>query len=79
MSYTGEVRNGVIVLENGAQLPEGMRVRIEPVETATDESAADEAAKTLGQRLLKYSGILNDLPADMARNHDHYLHGHPKK
>jgi hypothetical protein len=29
MSYSGTVVNGVIVLEGGAQLPEGVRVRVE--------------------------------------------------
>ena len=37
MSYVGHVENGVVVLENGMTLPEGLKVRIEPVER---ESAA---------------------------------------
>ena len=28
----GTVRNGVIVLDHGTELPEGMRVRIEPAD-----------------------------------------------
>jgi hypothetical protein len=34
---------------------------------------------TLGSRLMKFAGKLEGLPSDPARNHDHYLHGVPKK
>ena len=29
--------------------------------------------------LLQFCGTVNDLPADMAAQHDHYLHGTPKQ
>lgn len=29
--------------------------------------------------LLEFAGIADDLPSDLARNHDHYIHGHPKR
>lgn len=29
--------------------------------------------------ILDLAGTVDDLPPDMARNHNHYLHGHPKK
>ncbi len=66
MSYVGHVENGVVVLENGMTLPEGLKVRIEPVEP----SLADE--------LLQWAGKGVDLPADLARRHDYYLHGREK-
>ncbi len=78
MTYTGEVRNGQIVLENGVQLPEGTRVRVEPVRAGKRARSGHRRA-TVGQRLMKFAGIVHDLPSDMVRNHDHYLHGHPKK
>jgi hypothetical protein len=34
--------------------------------------------KTLAERLQNVIGIVDDLPADMAQNHDHYLHATPK-
>lgn len=71
MEYEGTVKNGVIVLEDSEKLPEGTRVRVVPV--------AESDQETLGQRLLKFAGIAKGLPSDMARNHDHYLHGAPKK
>jgi hypothetical protein len=33
MTYLGEVKNGIVEFKEGAALPEGTMVRIEPVET----------------------------------------------
>jgi hypothetical protein len=71
MSYVGHVKNGVIVLEDEASLAEGTKVRVEPIE--------DADTPTLAERLKNCIGIIEGLPSDMARNHDHYLHGQPKK
>ncbi len=70
MSYLGQVKNGVIVLDEEAPLIEGMKVRVELLE-------AD--LPTLAERLKDFIGKADGLPEDMAKNHDHYLHGQPKK
>ncbi len=31
------------------------------------------------ERYKEFIGMFDDLPADFARNHDHYTHGTPKK
>jgi hypothetical protein len=72
MSFEGEVRNGVVVLDNGHQLADGTRVEVNVRELPA-------AKTTLQDRLLKLAGTIDDLPADMARNHDHYIHGVPKR
>jgi hypothetical protein len=72
MSFEGKVENGIIVLDNGQQLPEGARV-----EVIVRDAPAPKA--TLRDRLLNLAGTVDDLPADMARNHDHYIHGGPKR
>jgi hypothetical protein len=72
MHCTGIVQNGVVVLDPSASLPEGTRVRLEPLEPPPEEQA-------LGQRLLRFAGKAQDLPCDLAVNHDHYLHGQPKR
>jgi len=72
MTYKGRVRNGLIVLDPPAELPEGTEVRVEPVED-------DDDYRGLREGLLSLSGIVEGLPSDMARNHDHYLPGTPKK
>lgn len=70
--YAGQVIAGVIVLENNAALPEGTRVRVVPLAMA-------QMPATPGQIFLKYAGAAQGLPPDFAENHDHYLHGTPKK
>jgi predicted DNA-binding antitoxin AbrB/MazE fold protein len=71
MSYLGEVKNGVIVLEEEVPLTEGAKVRVEFIETAD--------LPTLAERLKDFIGKAEGLPPDLAKNHDHYLHGQPKK
>ena len=44
----------------------------------TPEMTAAEAADHTGQ-LLKFAAETEGLPADLSANHDHYLHGLPKK
>jgi hypothetical protein len=77
MTYQGRVSNGVVVLENGATLPDGTVVRVEPL---SDPGRAEPAAGSLGERLLRFAGAAGDgLPEDLAQNHDHYLYGVPKR
>jgi hypothetical protein len=78
MSYRGHVREGVIVLEEGATLPDGVKVRIDLDEGPEDDSTCEETP-TLYDRLAPIIGKAKGLPPDLARNHDHYLHGRPKK
>jgi hypothetical protein len=68
MLITGTVSNGVIVLDQPGALPEGTRVVVE----------TEKKQPTLG-RLLKYAGILEDMPSDFAQQHDHYIHRTPKR
>ena len=76
MCYTGTVKNGVVVLADEVKLDEGTRVRVEPLKKP---GRKPRAASSLGKMLLQFAGKAKGLPADMARNHDHYLHGLPKK
>lgn len=72
MSFIGTVaEDGKITLPPGAKLPAGTQVRIVPVEE-TD-------VRPIGRKLLDLAGVVKDWPADLAENHDHYLHGTPKR
>lgn len=71
MTYHGHIENGMVVVEGPLDLPDGTEVRIEPINRS--------AKTTLGQRLMKFAGTAKGLPSDMARNHDHYLYGMPKR
>jgi hypothetical protein len=79
MSIRGRVQGGVVVLDEPDALPDGAEVRIELVSVEVEPPLLDEHGQTLGQKLLNYAGRLTDLPADLARNHDHYLHGTAKR
>jgi hypothetical protein len=69
MTYRGHVQNGVVVLDEPAKLPDGTSVDVQPV---------PPPEPTLGEKLLKYAGIVEG-PPDLAINHDHYLYGVPKR
>lgn len=75
MEIRGKVSNGVVVLDDSGALPDGTVVRVEPVE----EAEASQGGESVGAMLRRLSGIVKGLPRDLARNHDHYLHGLPKK
>jgi hypothetical protein len=73
MTYRGRIKNGVVVLERKAKLPEGTSVRVEPVSSPVKKPARTNGKPAYG--LLKFAGMAKGLPRDMARNHDHYIHG----
>lgn len=72
-TYTGEVRNGVVVLETEHSLEDGTLVRVEPIVAQSPETP------TLAERYAAIIGIIDDLPPDMAEQHDHYIHGTPRR
>lgn len=76
MWYRGHVKNGVVVLDGDASLPEDVEVVIELVAA---EHVKTEQQPTLLERLKPFVGAAKGLPADLAKNHDHYIHGTPKK
>ena len=74
MTYRGRVKNGVVVLEGEAMMPEGTEVRVEPIEPGSrDASPGTPSALFRAAERAKKTGI-----SDLAINHDHYLYGHPK-
>ena len=78
MTANGHVENGRIVLDDAVPLVEGMKVRVEVISTMQEETKADEGP-TLYDQLKPIVGAVKDLPPDFAKNHDHYLHGQPKR
>ena len=77
MTVKGHVRNGRIELDEPTPLSEGMQVQVIFLEDGLPSSQAKP--RTLLERLQPLVGAAMDLPADLAENHDHYLHGQPKK
>lgn len=92
MTYRGYVRNGEIVLDQPADLPDGTPVRIEPMRARSRRAPAAEpkprgqrparkrkGPPTLYDRLRPFVGQAPGLPEDFSINHDHYLYGVPKR
>ena len=67
MSFTGTVKDGVVILPPGLKLPEGLEVQL----TVPDSAS-------FAERYAAYIGAADDLPSDLATNLDHYVHGHRK-
>ena len=74
MTYRGIVKNGVVVLGETAELPEGTEVCVETI--ARGESFPSEGP-TLVEQFRDVIGTVPELPSDMAEHHDHCLHGAP--
>jgi hypothetical protein len=72
MSYTGTVEIGVVKMPPEAAWPDGTKVRIEPLEPQTDRVR-------LVSELRDIAGSMPGLPEDWASQHDHYIHGTPKR
>ena len=77
MVYKGHVENGVIVLDEPAEMPEGMQVRVDFEPLADQERP--RGPQSFRQRYADVVGKAKGLPEDAAMNHDHYLYGAPKR
>jgi hypothetical protein len=76
MTLQGTVRNGLIILDPPQQLPDGTRVEVVVRKLPAN---VGEGIPSLAERLLKHAGTVPDLPSDLADQHDHYVHGTPKR
>ncbi len=79
MTYQGHIENGLIILDEPANLPDGVKVRVELI---TDGDASRKPKVGPGTHFEHYTsiiGAIDDLPKDFAAQHDHYIHGTPKK
>jgi hypothetical protein len=71
MTCTVKVTNGAVPLPPGVELPDGVEVQLIVPDSAAEPSFAE--------RYAAYIGAADDLPADLAANLDHYVHGHARK
>jgi hypothetical protein len=70
MTYRGHVRNGLIVLDPPAQLPEGSAVEVRPIGSDHDSTDTEASPPTLAERHAAFIGIAEGLPDDLAAQHD---------
>lgn len=73
-TYDGKV----LVPAGELDLPRNAIVRLR-VERVDEAAPAAPEPNSIWAKLRKHSGVVRDLPSDYARNHDHYLHGAPRK
>ena len=78
MVYHGHVKDGKVVLEEQVALPEGSAVRVEVIKVDITAEHNEGKPGSIREVLLKHAGSVAGLPADGARQHDHYLYGAPK-
>lgn len=74
MNISATVEKNSIRLPEGVHFPDGTRVIV-----ASVDDPQDSRGNSFGRRMEKFVGIADDLPADLARNLDHYVHGQPKQ
>ncbi len=78
MVLVGKVSNGTVILPPDSHLAEGTEVEVRPL-PAGDPSALSDAVTDLTDELVRLAAQTRGLPADLATQHDHYLHGQPKR
>jgi hypothetical protein len=74
MTLRGHIRNGKVVFEQALALPDGTAVEVD-----LRELGKTDAGPTLYERYRDIIGIAEGLPEDFSINHDHYIHGTPKR
>lgn len=79
MTYQGHFENGVIVLDEPANLPDGAKVRVELLSPGEAPQTPETPQSTHYEHYEPIIGAIDDLPEDFAAQHDHYIHGTPKK
>jgi hypothetical protein len=79
LTYRGKVKNGVIVLQNSKVLPEGTAVSVRPLKSEPTPAKPRKQPARVSKGLAQLAGKAKDLPADAARNLDHYLYGRSKR
>jgi hypothetical protein len=71
MTCTVKILNGIIRLPAELNLPDGAEVQLTVPDAMAQSSFADRYAAFIGRA--------DDLPADLAANLDHYVHGQRPK
>lgn len=78
MTLEGHIEDGHVVFDTPVVLPDGTKVTVS-VEPDRGHKKLDAELPSLYERLKSVAGKAQGFPADLAINHDHYLHGQPKR
>ena len=77
MTFRGRVQSGVVIFDGPQAPPEGETVEVAVL--TYGENGENSAKESLRDVLLEFAGTIEGLPSDMAAQHDHYIHGRPKR
>jgi len=72
MSFEGTIVNGTVVFAEPPALANGTVVEV-------SVKSVQKPSKPTLLGLLKIAGTITDMPADFAAEHDHYIHGTPRR
>ena len=79
VKFTAHTDGKVIVPDEPVDLPKGQRLRV-TIEPLGEEDATQSQMPDWVQSALELSKQMpDDLPEDLAEQHDHYIHGTPKR
>ena len=79
VSFIAHTDGKVIVSDEPVDLPEGQRFRV-TIEPVPDDETTQGRLPDWVQELVELSKQMpDDLPEDLAEQHDHYIHGTPKR
>jgi hypothetical protein len=78
MVFHGRVIGGAVVIDPPGALPEGAEVQVHVVGPPPATTGEPEIP-SLYDRFKDIIGQAKDLPPDFAAQHDHYIHGTPKR
>jgi hypothetical protein len=73
MTFRGRVQGNTIILDQPIGLPDGTVVQV------TEIDPGEGRVPSMLESLAEFAGCIDDLPEDFAENHDHYIHGTPKR
>lgn len=82
MTIFAKVQNGVLTLPADIPpLPEGVEVQVILPEArpASVQPAAESKGNDPLKWMLEFAGCIDDLPEDFADEHNHYIHGTPRR
>jgi hypothetical protein len=82
VTYRGKVHQGVVVLQDGINLPDGTEVAVtiaSPAIGSHPRQPSDAIWSALAELGQWAESQPCSLPEDLAANHDHYLHSLPKR
>ena len=88
MHFRGYIKAGRVVVEDRIDLPDGTAVSVQPTRNGAARQSKSSRSrvkprarneKTLYDRLKRVIGKAKGLPRDFAAQHDHYIHGAPRR